>query len=123
MNVHVKLGNGRFFHGQAMGNTFMEGLSTDLTRQPMKLKATPDRNEVARRMVALREALGLIPSEFADSVGIDRSSLTKIEKGEKALHADHAFRISQRYAVPMDYLYRGILRDLPASLAEILRKN
>lgn len=86
------------------------------------LRASPSLQETSARVVAVREALEMGKGEFADSIGVDRSSWTKIEKGEKPLHADHAYRISERYSVPMDFLYRGVVRDLPASLAEKLRK-
>lgn len=77
--------------------------------------------DVARRLTLAREALGLKKSEMADSVGIDRSSYTKIENGDKVLNADMAFAIAERWGVSMDYLYRGRLTDLPASIASKLR--
>jgi transcriptional regulator with XRE-family HTH domain len=82
----------------------------------------PNIEETAARIVRVREALGLSKADFANSIEVDRSSWTKIELGKKPLHADHAFRISVRYGVPMDYLYRGVLRDLPESIAVALRR-
>lgn len=60
---------------------------------------------------------------FADSVTIDRTSYIRIERGEKPLKADMAFKIAERWGVSMDYLYRGRLTELPASLADSLMKN
>ena len=102
---HTAPDNGRFFHSQVVGASFMEDNSTPLTRERMSmLRASPSLQETSARVVAVREALGMGKGEFADSIGVDRSSWTKIEKGEKPLHADHAYRISERYSVPMDFL-------------------
>ena len=83
----------------------------------MDLKGT------AARLIEARIALGLSKSDFADSVGIDRSSYTKIEKGEKPLKADMGYEIAERWGVTMDFLYRGRLSDLPENLAQTLRTN
>lgn len=83
----------------------------------MKLlsKLTPMRAEsVAARVEALREAIGITRGEFADSVGIDRSSYTKIAKAEKPLKAEMAYAISMRWGVSMDFIYKGSLDNLPS---------
>ncbi|MCZ4351557.1 helix-turn-helix transcriptional regulator [Roseovarius aestuarii] len=78
---------------------------------------------VGRRLAALRVYKEMIPAHFADSVDIDRTSYGRIEKGEKPLKADMAFRIAERYGVTMDYLYRGRLTELPPKLADSLMHN
>ena len=72
---------------------------------------------VARRLIALRAALGLSKGEFADIIGIDRSSYTKIEKGLKPLLPPYAFRIWQLYGVDMNYIYLGQVGGLPNKLS------
>ena len=69
------------------------------------------------RLTTLREGLGIGRGAFADSVRIDRSSYTKIEAGKKPLNQDMAYRISLRWGVTMDYLYKGGISDdaVPAS--------
>lgn len=78
---------------------------------------------VAQRLVALRAALDLGPSEFADCVAIDRSSYTKIEKGQKPLGQYMAHAIAVRHGVSMEYIYRGRVsdRDLPERHAQAIR--
>lgn len=78
---------------------------------------------VAMRLRILREALGLVPAHFADSVGINRSSYTLIESGRKVLNHRMAYDIATRYGVSMDYLYRGYIsdRDLPSAHADNIR--
>ena len=56
----------------------------------------------APRLTAAREALGLSKAEFADIIGIDRSSYTKIEKGLKPLLPRQAHRIWQLYGIDMN---------------------
>lgn len=72
---------------------------------------------VARRLAAAREALGLSKAEFADTIGIDRSSYTKIEKGLKPLLPPTAVLIFQLYGVDLNYLYLGQLGGLPSNLS------
>lgn len=75
---------------------------------------------VAKRLVALREALGLSKAEFADAIGLDRSSYTKVEKGVKPLLPPLAFRIYELYGVDMNYVYLGRIGDVPSSLSKKL---
>lgn len=82
-----------------------------------------DLQNVGQRLEAVREALGLQKGGFAQSFGVDPSSYSKIIKGEKPLKADMAFMIAEKWGISMDYLYRGRLSDLPASVAEKLRKS
>lgn len=77
---------------------------------------------VGRRLKALRDYREKNKAEFADSVGIDRTSYGRIEKGLKPLKADMAYRIAERWGVSMDFLYRGRLTELPDSLADSLMK-
>jgi transcriptional regulator with XRE-family HTH domain len=103
----------------------METLSGSGDYRAVKTLQNPplqfDRAAVGRRLDATREALGLEKGSFAESVGIDPSSYSKIIAGKKALNADMAYAISERYGIPMEYLYRGRLTDLPESLAAKLR--
>jgi transcriptional regulator with XRE-family HTH domain len=78
---------------------------------------------VGRRLCALREHYEKSRAEFAGSVQIDPTSYGRIEKGLKPLKADMAFRISERWGVTMDFIYRGRLTELPSTLADSLMKN
>ena len=72
---------------------------------------------VGARLDAIRVATGLDKGVFADTVDIDASSYSKIIKGEKPLKIDMGFRVSERWNVSLDYLYRGALDGLPSSLS------
>jgi len=82
--------------------------------------APTDKMHVAHRLTALRETLGLTKAEFADAIGVDRSSYTKIEKGAKPLLPPAAFRIYALYGVDMNYLYLGQVGGLPSNLSSKL---
>lgn len=82
-----------------------------------------DPTAVGIRVEQVRVAFGLDKGTFADSVDIDRSSYSKIITGAKTLKADMAYRISERWGVPMDFLYKGRLVDLPENLNKFLRTS
>lgn len=75
---------------------------------------------LAPRLIALRKALGVSKAEFADVIGLDRSSYTKIEKGAKPLLPYSAYRIFERYGVDMNFIYLGQVGGLPSDLSKKL---
>ncbi|GLO70309.1 hypothetical protein MACH17_18260 [Phaeobacter inhibens] len=75
---------------------------------------------VAPRLTALREALGMTKADFSDMIEIDRSSYTKIEKGEKPLLPRQAFKIYERFGVDMNYIYLGQVGGVPQKLSKTL---
>jgi transcriptional regulator with XRE-family HTH domain len=75
---------------------------------------------VARRLQALRLTLGMNRADFADAIGVDRSSYTKIENGNKPLLPHTAYRIYHLYGVDMNYLYLGQVGGVPSRLSSAL---
>lgn len=83
------------------------------------IKDSPaDPARVARRLEALFEAVGVNRGEVADLIRLDRSSMTKIMKGEKPLKPEWAVAICALYGVSLDYIYRGQLGELPPNLSK-----
>lgn len=78
----------------------------------------PDR--VGERVTAMRMALHLSKAEFADSLGLDRSSLTKIEAGTKGLDIVIGAKIAEIYGFGLDFTYRGTLTDAPEALRSVV---
>jgi transcriptional regulator with XRE-family HTH domain len=78
----------------------------------------PDR--VGERVTALRMALHLSKAEFADALGLDRSSLTKIEAGKKGLDIVIGAKIAEMYGFGLDFIYRGQLTDAPEGQRSIV---
>lgn len=50
---------------------------------------------------------------FADSIGLDRSSMSKVEAGTKGLDIAVGSRIADLFGFGLDYTYRGVLTDAP----------
>lgn len=78
----------------------------------------PDR--VGERVTALRMTEHLSKAEFADSVGLDRSTLTKVEAGKKGLDINVGARIAEMYGYGLDFIYRGTLTDAPEGKRSIV---
>ncbi|MGO4917675.1 helix-turn-helix transcriptional regulator [Pseudogemmobacter sp. W21_MBD1_M6] len=74
------------------------------------------KDRVALRVHAIREALKLTKAEFADAIALDRSSLTKIEKGEAGLDIAVAERIYHIYGFGLNFIYANDLTDVPREL-------
>lgn len=87
----------------------------------LERESRPDR--VGPRVTALRETLKLSKAEFADTIGLDRSSLTKVEKGEMGLDIAMGERIAVIYGFGLDFIYRGDLNDAPQILRPQLMVN
>lgn len=98
----------------------MEDLSTFRQGPPMKklvaaavLSSEMHPDRVGERITALRMALHLSKAEFADSIGLDRSTLTKVEAGTKGLDIVIGAKIAEMYGYGLDFIYRGTLTDVP----------
>lgn len=77
-------------------------------------EARPER--VGPRITAMRETLALSKAQLADSLGLDRSTLTKIEKGKTGLDIQHGITIAERYGFGLNFIYRGDVSDTPDRL-------
>jgi DNA-binding XRE family transcriptional regulator len=87
-------------------------------RESLPETMRPDR--VAPRVIAVREYVGVMKSEMADTLGVDRSTWTKIEKGERGLPLEAAYKMKLRYGVSLEFLYTGELSGCDARMAEFL---
>lgn len=74
-------------------------------------ESRPER--VGPRVTALRETLSLSKAQLADSIGLDRSTLTKIEKGMMGLDISRGEAIATLYGFGLDFIYRGDVSDVP----------
>lgn len=84
--------------------------------QAALLSAEMHPERVGERITALRMSIGQSKAQFADSVDLDRSTLTKVEAGSKGLDVLVAARIADLYGFGLDFIYRGILTDAPEAL-------
>lgn len=72
--------------------------------------------KVGPRITAVRLSLKQSKAQFADSIRLDRSTLTKIEKGEKGLDIAIGENIFALYGFGLDFIYRGEVSDIPYDL-------
>lgn len=86
----------------------------NLVAKLLDRESRPER--VGRRITALRETLGLSKSQFADTIGLDRSTLSKVERGVTGLDIAHGERVANLFGFGLDYIYRGDLSDVPLAL-------
>lgn len=89
-----------------------------------KLVPTESRPErVGPRITAMRETMAMSKSQLADSIGLDRSTMTKVEKGEAGLDIRHGIAIAEFYGFGLDFIYRGDLSDVPEKHRQMLLVN
>lgn len=84
--------------------------------EPLEMQPWYQTN-TARRLIAVREALSLTKAQLADRLGYDRSSYTKLEKGEKQLLVQEVYKIYRLFGVDPNFFYLGLLGNVPASLS------
>lgn len=101
-------------HAAAMATSRKPQLS-DALRSEM----TPER--IGHRLMLLREALGLKPSEIADRLGIERTYWSRFEGGNRAITESVAALLVERFGVTLDFLILGRWDKLPFDLADTMR--
>lgn len=84
-------------------------------------ESRPER--VGPRVTAMRETLAMSKAQLADSIGLDRSQLTKVENGETGLAIEKAERVATLYGFGLNFIYRGDLSDTPDRLRPQLLVN
>lgn len=84
-------------------------------------QSRPDR--VGPRVTAIRCALEKNKTDFATLIGLDPSSMTKVEKGIMGLDIAVGERVAALYGIGLDFIYRGDLADLPPALREKILLN
>lgn len=76
--------------------------------------------DIARRLVTLREALGHKQTAFARLIGVTQSAMNNYEQALRRPQLDVAQRIVARTGVTLDWIYLGNRSGLPAHLHAVL---
>lgn len=84
---------------------------------------TESHDGVAERVRWHRQLLGLTQQEYADAIGAQRSQVKNWEAGTRRPSIDFGLKLSARYGVTLDWLYRGRDEMLPPSLFESWRSS
>lgn len=90
-----------------------------LIPQPMLCEMRPER--IGHRMMLLREALGMSPSEIADTLGIERTYWSRFENGKRPITEAVGALLVDRFGVTLDFLILGRWDKLPFDLAQKMR--
>lgn len=86
----------------------------------LRHEMTPDR--IGHRLMLLREALDLKPSEIADMLGLERTYWSRFEGGKRAITESVAAILVERFGVTLDFIILGRWDKLPLDLAEKMRE-
>jgi transcriptional regulator with XRE-family HTH domain len=72
-------------------------------------------NTIASRMVWLRESTGLNKVDFAEKIGVNQSTISRIEDGTQKPSADTLIALSHIFGISTDWiLFGGPYQDKPS---------
>jgi plasmid maintenance system antidote protein VapI len=74
------------------------------------------------RLMLLRQALGMSPSEMADALGIERTYWSRFEGGKRPITETVAALLVDRFGVTLDFVILGRWDRLPFDLAQRMRE-
>ena len=106
------------YYGTAHGPP-MATKSENLIPKLMLSEMRPER--IGHRLMLLREAHGMSPSEISDLLGIERTYWSRFEKGKRSITEAVAALLVARFGVTLDFLILGRWDTLPFDLAQKMR--
>jgi transcriptional regulator with XRE-family HTH domain len=78
---------------------------------------------VGRRLAAVRLALGYTQDRLADELFVSRGAIGNYEQGKRLAPPHVMARLAVQFFIPMEFIYRGVRKDLPASVLKGLEEN
>jgi transcriptional regulator with XRE-family HTH domain len=69
--------------------------------------------EIGDRLRMTREALKRTQATWCRIVGIEQQAWNNYERGRRRISLDHALKVVKATGVSLDWIYRGIRKDLP----------
>lgn len=78
------------------------------------------RKDVAKRLLMVREVMGLQQAEFGRRAGLAANTYNMIEKGERLPSIEVALDLCDAHGLTLEYIFRGDPGDLRHSLAVAL---
>lgn len=79
--------------------------------------------DIAHRIIATREALGLRPIDVCNDLGFRPNAYSQWESGTNRPNLDDMIRFCARYGLTLDWIYRGDPSGLQHGLATKLRQR
>jgi plasmid maintenance system antidote protein VapI len=77
---------------------------------------------IGRRLMLLRVAMGLKPSEISDMLGIERTYWSRFEGGKRPITDSFAALLVEQFGVSLDWLMLGRWDRLPLDLSVKMRE-
>lgn len=92
------------------------------TKKPSKRSAAREllMKSVARRLLLVREVLGLKQGEFGRRAGLKPNAYNMIESGDRLPSIEVAIRICDAHRLTLDFIFRGDAGDLPHNIASAI---
>src|SRR5262249_30852518 len=78
--------------------------------------------EIGDRLRLTREALKKNQADWCRMVGIEQQAWNNYERGRRRISLDHALKVVKATGVGLDWIYRGISKDLPQDIFAGLRE-
>lgn len=72
--------------------------------------------EIAKRLRAVRMALGLSQAEISRRIGAQPTQWGNWEKARARIRVDEAMALKKRFGIPTDWIYLGDDRSMPYDL-------
>lgn len=76
-----------------------------------------------RRLAAVRIALGYNQKRLADELGVSAGAIGNYEQGKRLAPPHRMARLAILFFVPMEFIYRGVRKDLPDSLIKAMEAS
>lgn len=86
-------------------------------------RMTKPYEDIALRLIAAREALGLSQAEFARRARIGVTTMNNWESGDYRVSLNGALRLRETYGLSLDFIYCGNIDMLPNKIASALRSS
>jgi len=72
------------------------------------MKASAERIKFGERIRSLREKIGMSQEEFGFKVGLHRTYIGSIERGEQNVSIDNIVKLAKAFRIPLSELFKPI---------------
>ena len=79
--------------------------------------------DIAIRLLEVREALGLSQADFARGAKIGIPTMANWESGVYRVSLNGALKLRETYGLPLDFIFCGNVDMLPSKIASALRSS
>lgn len=80
-------------------------------------------HEIAARLIAAQDALGLSAKEMAERAGLTKSQMSNWQSGQVRISLEGAIALRETHGLSLDFIFFGNLDALPYKLARALQSS